>query len=56
MRTAEGKKRLQAYLIKYRNDNYEEISAQKADYYKRNADHLRQYQKEYRRLKKHLTL
>ena len=56
MRTPEGKKRLQAYLIKYRYDNLESIQLQKKDYYLRNAKHLKEYQKEYTRLKKHLQL
>ena len=55
MRTTEGKKRLQKYLLKYRADNSEAIAAQKREYYKLNAAHLKAYQKEYTRLKKHLT-
>jgi hypothetical protein len=47
MTNLEGKKRLKAYLLKYRIDNENAIALQKRDYYARNKEKLKTYQRWY---------
>ena len=56
MSTAEGKKKKQEYMLKYRIEKETEIAIQKKNYYKRNRTHLLEYQKWYDENKKHLQL